>query len=39
VLEKMDVQVAYVGTDLSKNDIGGLDWAENAVVATATLNL
>jgi uncharacterized protein (TIGR02001 family) len=39
VLEKLDVQVAYVGTDLSKNDIGGLDWAENAVVATATLGL
>ena len=39
LLEKLDVEVAYVGTDLSKNDIGGLDWAENAVVATATLNL
>jgi uncharacterized protein (TIGR02001 family) len=39
LLEKLDVEVAYVGTDLSKNDIGGLNWAENAVVATATLNL
>lgn len=39
LLEKLDVEVAYVGTDLSKNDIGGLDWAENAAVATVTLNL
>jgi uncharacterized protein (TIGR02001 family) len=39
LLEKLDVEVAYVGTDLSKNDIGGLDWAQNAAVATITLNL
>jgi uncharacterized protein (TIGR02001 family) len=39
LLEKLDVELAYVGTDLSKNDIGGLDWAENAAVATITLNL
>ena len=39
LLEKLDVEVAYVGTDLSKNDIGGLDWAQNAAVATDTLNL
>ena len=39
LLEKLDVEVAYVGTDLSKNDIGGLDWAQNAAVATVTLNL
>ena len=39
LLEKLDVELAYVGTDLSKNDIGGLDWAENAVVGTVTLNL
>ena len=39
LLERLDVEVAYVGTDLSKDDIGGLDWAENAVVATVTLNL
>jgi len=39
LLEKLDAKVAYVGTDLSKNDIGGLDWAENAVVASVTLNL
>jgi len=24
---------------LSKDDIGGLDWAENAVVTSVTLNL
>jgi uncharacterized protein (TIGR02001 family) len=39
LLEKLDVEVAYIGTDLSKNDIGGLDWAQNAAVATVTLNL
>lgn len=39
LLEKLDVEVAYVGTDLSKKDIGGLNWAEDAAVATVTLNL
>ena len=39
LLERLDVEVAYVGTDLSKNDIGGLSWAQNAAVATVTLNL
>ena len=39
VLKRLDFKVAYIGTDLKKQDIGGLDWAEDAVVGTVTLNL
>ena len=39
VLEKLNLGVSYIGTDLNKDDIGGLNWAENATVATVSLDI
>ena len=39
VLEKLDVTVSQVGTDLKRQDIGGLDWAEDATILTVTLHM
>tara|TARA_R110002167_G_scaffold58730_1_gene166176 strand:- start:156 stop:869 length:714 start_codon:yes stop_codon:yes gene_type:complete len=39
VLKNLNVEVAYVGTDLHKDDIGGADWAEDTFVASVTLSL
>ena len=39
VLKNVNLGVSYVGTDLDKSDLGGVDWAEDTFVATVTLSL
>ena len=39
VLKNINLEVSYVGTDLDKSDLGGVDWAEDTFVATVTLSL
>lgn len=39
VLDSLDIKLSQVGTDLKRQDLGGLDWAEDATILTVTLNM